>query len=81
MKLTLAASFIVAPAIAFGWGQPHHAITRAAVDVLPEWQRALLGEEAKALGDNYCLIPDNVYSDKANAKFAAMDSKPGEVYL
>ena len=72
---------VLAPIAAFGWGQPHHAITRAAVDVLPEWQRTLLGDEAKALGDNYCLIPDNVYSDKANAKFAAMESKPGEVYL
>ena len=69
------------PNVLFGWGQPHHAITRAALETLPEWQKALLGEELKALGDAHCMIPDNVYSDKANAKYAAMDSRPGEVYL
>lgn len=81
MKIAHVASLILSPAIAFGWGQPHHAITRAAIEVLPEWQRTLLGDEAKALADSHCMIPDNVYSDKANAKYAAMESKPGEVYL
>lgn len=69
------------PDLLFGWGQPHHAITRAALETLPGWQKALLGEELKALGDAHCMIPDNVYSDKANAKYAAMESRPGEVYL
>lgn len=68
-------------ASAFGWGEPHHAITRAALQVLPSWQQQLLGEEAAKLGDNYCLIPDNVFSDKANAAYAKMESKPDEVYL
>lgn len=63
------------------WGQPHHAITKAALEVLPAWQKEQLGNELEALGANYCLIPDNVYSDKENAKFAAMESAPGEVYL
>ncbi len=66
---------------AYAWGAPHHAITRAAVEVLPAWQKELLAEEAIRLSDNYCLIPDNVFTDKGNAKFAQMDSAPGEVYL
>lgn len=66
---------------AFGWGEPHHAITRAAMEVLPEWQKQTLGNELKMLGDNYCLIPDNVFTDKENAKFAKMESQPDEVYL
>ena len=65
---------------AFGWGEPHHAITRAAMEVLPDWQKQTLGDELKMLGDNYCLIPDNVFTDKENAKFARMESQPGEVY-
>lgn len=69
------------PNLLLGWGQPHHAVTRAGLETLPDWQKALLGDEFKALGDAHCMIPDNVYSDKANAKYAAMDSRPGEVYL
>jgi hypothetical protein len=69
------------PNVLFGWGQPHHAITRAALETLPGWQKELLGTELKALGDAHCMIPDNVYSDKANANYAAMESRPGEVYL
>ncbi len=40
-----------------------------------------MGAEFDALAAKHCMIPDNVYSDKANAKFAAMESSPGEVYL
>jgi hypothetical protein len=72
---------VCCPSLLFGWGQPHHAITRAALQVLPSWQKEWLGEELKSLGDAYCMIPDNVYSDKANAKYAAMDSRRGEIYL
>ena len=60
---------------------PHQAITRAAIQVLPMWQQNILGEERSKLGSGYCLIPDRVYADKENAKFARMDSRPGEVYL
>lgn len=66
---------------AFAWGQPHLAITKGALDTLPAWQRELLATEFEALAAKHCMIPDNVYSDKANAKFAAMESSPGEVYL
>lgn len=69
------------PVLAFGWGQPHLAITRAALQTLPEWQKTLLGNELQALGDRHCMIPDNVYTDKQNARYAAMASRPGEVYL
>lgn len=66
---------------AFAWSEPHHAITRAAVEVLPPWERDWLGAEAAPLGDSYCLIPDKVFTDRANAPFAAMESRPGERYL
>lgn len=70
---------LTTPSFVFGWGQPHHAITRAALDVLPAWQKEALGGELKQLGDTYCMIPDNVFADKENARYAIMD--PKEVYL
>ncbi|RFC43618.1 MAG: NPCBM/NEW2 domain-containing protein [Verrucomicrobia bacterium] len=72
---------LLLPGRALAWGEPHHAITRAAIAVLPPWQRELLGAEATALGDRYCLIPDHVFTDRENARFAQMDSAPGDVYL
>ena len=66
---------------ALAWGEPHLAITKAAIEVLPDSDKPALGDEWQALGANYCLIPDHVFSDKANAKFATMDIHPGEVYL
>ena len=65
----------------FAWGEPHHAITKAATEVLPTRQVDLLGPEFEALSSKYCMIPDQVFSDKENAKFATMESSPGEVYL
>lgn len=79
--MALQAACILAPVKALAWGEPHLAITRAALEVLPAWQKEVLGAELAALGDNYCLIPDHVYTDKENAKFAALDSLPGEVYV
>ena len=64
-----------------GWSEPHLAITKAALAVLPAWQQDLLGKEREPLGNDFCLIPDHVYSDKENRKFAMMDSLPGEIYL
>ncbi len=72
---------LAAPSLLFGWGEPHHAITRAALEVLPVWQKEALGGELKQMGDSYCMIPDNVYADKENARFAKMESAPNEVYL
>jgi hypothetical protein len=79
--IVIFAVWAVAPGNCLAWGEPHHAITRAALEVLPQWQKALLGDELDALSASYCLIPDHVYTDKENAKFAAMESSPGEVYL
>ena len=72
---------LTTPSLVFGWGEPHHAITRAALDVLPAWQREVLGAEFGPLGDSYCMIPDHVFTDKENAKYAKMESAPNEVYL
>ena len=79
MWLPFAAVLLPAPLRA--WSEPHNAITRGALEVLPGWQQQWLGEERVKLGDDYCLIPDHVYTDKANAKYATMDSHPGVVYL
>ncbi len=79
-KLLLIASML--PLVsAFGWGEPHMAITKAALAVLPAAQQELLGAEREPLGSNFCLIPDNVYTDKDNRKYAMMDSLPGEIYV
>lgn len=66
---------------ALGWSQPHLAITKAALEVLPAWQQKVLGEEMARLADDYCLIPDHVFTDRENAKFAMVEGKPKEVYL
>jgi len=66
---------------ALGWGGPHITITEAALALLQDWQKALLGEELSRLGRQHCLLPDRVFEDKAEAKFAMMDSRPGVTYL
>lgn len=33
------------------------------------------------MGEDYCLIPDHVFTDRANAKFAMIDGRPKEVYI
>jgi hypothetical protein len=73
--------FVLTSTECLAWGQPHHAITKAALEVLPAWQKKMLGAEFDALSTKHCMIPDNVYTDKENAKYAAMESSPGEVYL
>ena len=39
------------------WSTPHLTITQAALQVLPTWQKDLLGKELVELGADYCLIP------------------------
>jgi len=39
----------------------HNDITHAAVQVLPEWQKALLRDQAESLIDRYCCYPDWAY--------------------
>jgi hypothetical protein len=72
--------FFASPRSALSWSQPHQAITKAALETLPPWQQELLGNELNLLGEDYCLIPDHVFTDRANAKFAMMDDKPKEIY-
>jgi hypothetical protein len=81
LSLFLPPVFALLPCMSFAWGQPHLAITKAALEVLSSWQKEILGDELGRLASNYCLIPDNVYTDTENAKFAAMEAHPGEVYL
>lgn len=69
------------PQASLAWGEPHLAITKAALDVLPAWQKEVLGAELTPLASSFCLIPDQVYTDKENARFAMMDTQPGVVYL
>ncbi len=73
--------FLLPVSSAFAWGTPHIAITKAAIQTLPPAHKKLLAGELVKLGDDYCLIPDHVYSDKENARFAKMESKPDVLYL
>ncbi len=78
----LLASALSAPTVAFGWGgKLHVAITRAALETLPPWQRQLLGKELVPLAESHCLIPDRVFTDRENARYAMMDTRPGTTYL
>jgi hypothetical protein len=70
-----------APLLAGAWGEPHKAITQAALAALPADEQALLGAELAPLGSSYCLIPDRVYEGKEVARYAMMDSHPGITYL
>jgi len=81
LLLLLLPTLVFVPREGLAWGEPHAAITRAAIRVLPAWQQDLLGHECARLADYYCIIPDLAGRDKENAKFAMMDSRPGEVYL
>ncbi len=84
--LLMLCGLFAAPRSGWSWGEPHLAITKAALDVLPASQKAILGEELPKLADYYCTIPDLVQNpsllrDVGDAKFAMMDSQPGKVYL
>lgn len=78
--LAAVAAAAIAPR-ACAWGAPHAAITRAATEILPEWQKTQWGDELPRLVSDHCFIPDRVHSDPDAAKFAAMDSRPGVRYL
>ncbi len=67
MKLLLFA--VLTAASAFGWGDAHTVITRAALETLPPADAALLGKERAPLGAGYCLIPDWVYKKDGNERF------------
>lgn len=56
--LPLVALALLATPRAEAWGPMHHAITEAAFDSLPEWQRTLLAGQRQTLIEFDCLIPD-----------------------
>ena len=81
LALALAAG-LACPRTGLAWGGASHAaITRAACQTLPPWQKELLGNQLAGLVHRYCLIPDQVYTDRENARFAMMDSRPGVRYI
>lgn len=49
----------------YAWGKSiHSAITKAALEALPEWQRSLLAAQREALIERYCMIPDNAQANQ-----------------
>lgn len=67
---------------AHAWTDGRHSdVTRGACKVLPEWQKDMWGNELKALCNDYCLIPDHVYTRPEVARYAMIDSRPNEKYL
>lgn len=90
MKKTLCllclSALVLTPRLSLAWSEPHHAITKGAVEALPAWEKELLGDEGKTLASYYCTIPDLVQNrallkDPGDAKFAQMESEPDKVYL
>lgn len=82
LQISLSAGLLCCLALDAGaWGEPHGAITQAALAALPQSQRAQLGAEAGPLGNRYCVIPDEVFKGPEIAKYAMMDSRPGVTYL
>jgi|GEM_PF-430760 len=53
----LSVAFFALPC-AQAWGPMHHAITEAAFDSLPAWQRELLAGQRQTLIEFDCMIPD-----------------------
>lgn len=81
-RLLLIAAFLSCLALDAGaWGEPHGAITQAAIAALPSAERARLGDEAGPLGSRHCVIPDEVFKGPEIARYAMMDSRPGVTYL
>ncbi|QOV90459.1 NPCBM/NEW2 domain-containing protein [Humisphaera borealis] len=80
LRLLFLAAIALPAGSAFAWGEPHLAITKAALEVLPPWQQQLLGDELAPLAGKYCMIPDNVFTDRPNARFAMIEGR-AEVYL
>lgn len=70
-----------APVPALAWGPGHTSITRGALEVLPSWEKEMLGPEWEELASRHCLIPDQVYSHPEIRRYAMMESQPGVVYL
>ena len=79
--ILIAALLCCLPSDAGAWGEPHKAITQAALAALPPSERAQFGAETDPLGTRYCVIPDEVFKGPEIARYAMMDSRPGVTYL
>lgn len=78
----VAASLAIIPHSLWAWGSAAHpSITQGALEVLPAWEKEMLGQELSRLGAEHCQIPDQVHSKPEIRKYATMDSRPGLVYL
>lgn len=56
---------LISPSLALGWGGPHHFISQAAVEALPQWQQDLLKEQTKFFVGRYCMYPDVASAEDA----------------
>jgi hypothetical protein len=45
----------------WAWGPPHAYISQTAVDLLPAWQKTLLGDQIKPFVRDYCYFPDRAF--------------------
>jgi hypothetical protein len=58
MRFVFSLLLLLSTPMAFAWGPMHHAITEAAFDALPEWQRTQLASQRQQMIEFDCLIPD-----------------------
>lgn len=58
--LPLLAALLSTASTAFAWGPMHSAITEAAFDALPEWERQWFSQQRTTLIEFDCMIPDLV---------------------
>lgn len=56
--LVIGSTLIVSPQAARAWGI-HSLLTKASVQLLPDWQREAIKAEEKGFIDRYCIFPDD----------------------
>lgn len=49
----------------WAWGEPHAYISQTAVDLLPAWQKPLLGDQVNPFVHRYCIYPDMAFKPEA----------------
>jgi hypothetical protein len=66
--------FTVTTSVAWGWGGAFHSsITRAALDVLPQWEKDIWKDHIPSMIKEYCLIPDFYLTRPDLAGYAILD--------
>lgn len=51
-------SVLLSPPAHAWYTENHQRISRAAIELLPDWEKAMLGSAADALAEQYCMYPD-----------------------